>query len=62
MSEPRIEGFVAGTVSLTVTDLGAGVLVAMAQRGQPVVEAAISLDQSRRFRRLLAAAEKRATP
>lgn len=62
MVDERIEGFLAGSVSLTVANIGAAVLVSMSARHQPGMEAALSVHQSRRLRRLLSAAEKRAQP
>lgn len=61
MGEGRIEGFVAGSVAITVSDCGSGISLAMDTRGLPKIEGVFSLDQSRRLRRLLAAAEKRAS-
>lgn len=59
MAEARIEGFVAGSVSITVANLGCAVAMSMDSRGLPRIEAVISVQQSARLRRLLAAAEKR---
>lgn len=55
----RIEGFVAGSVSITVSNSGHAILLTLGHRLNPV-EATISTEQSKRLRRLLAAAEKRA--
>lgn len=59
MNDARIEGFVAGSVAVTVTNLRAGVSLSMDTRGLPRVEGVFSVPQSARLRRLLAAAEKR---
>ncbi len=60
MTESRIEGFVAGSTALTVSNVGVGVSIAMTSRGlASSIEAVFSVEQSRRLRRLLAAAEKR---
>lgn len=60
MTDDRIEGFIAGSVAITIANCGVGVALAMDTRGLPKVEAVISVEQSRRLRRLMAAAEKRA--
>lgn len=55
-----IEGFVVGgTTQITVANLGHAVLLTMKRRDGEV-DATLSSDQSRRLRRLLSAAEKRA--
>lgn len=59
MADARIEGFVAGSVVVTVANLGAGVSLSMDTRGLPKIEGVFSVEQSARLRRLLAAAEKR---
>jgi hypothetical protein len=60
MSDDRIEGFVVGgTMQLTVANVGHCITVSMKNRTTGE-EVALSVEQSRRLRRLLAAAERRA--
>ena len=62
MTDDRIEGFVAGTVSMTVTTTGGAITLALKSRLVGEVECVMAPAQSQRLRRLLSAAEKRARP
>ncbi len=57
-----IEGFVVGgTTQLTVANTGRAVEVALNNRGMGRIDTVLSVEQSKRLRRMLAAAEKRAS-
>jgi hypothetical protein len=60
MNDDRIEGFVAGSIAVTVTTVGNCVSLTMDGRGLGKTEAIMPIERCSRLRRLLAAAEKRA--
>lgn len=60
MTDSRIEGFVAGSTELTVSNLGGAVTLTAGNRLQARIEAVLSPAQSKRLRMLLSAAERRA--
>jgi hypothetical protein len=60
MRDDRIEGFIIGSVKLTVASIGYSMSVTLEDRLKGPVEAVMSVQQSARLRRLLAAAERRA--
>lgn len=61
MDDDRIEGFMLGGMALTVANDGHAVVLALSSRAvEKPLQAALSVGQSKRLRRLLSAAEKRA--